>query len=110
MKIILLFVRLFLVIDSLFAQSAMLQYNEIKVITDDTITINNSIVVMFSRQTLITLIDDRRVNSLLVPGSEFDNADAITSDDTTSLFECDSLSNTTISQSIDHPMNTCCDT
>jgi hypothetical protein len=104
MKIIVLFVSLFLVIDSLVAQSAMLEYNEVQVITDDTITIKNSSVVMFSRQTLIIQNEDRRVNSFLVPGSEFDKLDVIIFDDTNTLLESDSLSKTIIYESINHPI------
>ena len=104
MKIIVLFVSLFLVIDSLVAQSAMLEYSEVQVITDDTITIKNSSVVMFSRQTLIIQNEDRRVNSFLVPGSEFDKLDVIIFDDTNTLLESDSLSKTIIYESINHPI------
>ena len=91
MKIIVLFVSLFLTINSL-------------VITDDTITIKNSSVVMFSRQTLIIQNEDRRVNSFLVPGSEFDKLDVIIFDDTNTLLESDSLSKTIIYESINHPI------
>ncbi len=104
MKIIVLFVSLFLTINSLVAQSAMLEYNEVQVITDDTITIKNSSVVMFSRQTLIIQNEDRRVNSFLVPGSEFDKLDVIIFDDTNTLLESDSLSKTIIYESINHPI------
>jgi len=104
MKSIVLFFSLFLVIDSLVAQSAMLEYNEVKVITDDTITIKNRSVVMFSRQTLIIQNEDRRVNSFLVPGSEFDKLDVIIFDDTNTLLESDSLSKTIIYESINHPI------
>ena len=104
MKSIVLFFSLFLTIESLVAQSAMLEYNEVQVITDDTITIKNSSVVMFSRQTLIIQNEDRRVNSFLVPGSEFDKLDVIIFDDTNTLLESDSLSKTIIYESINHPI------
>jgi hypothetical protein len=104
MKIIVLFVSLFLTINSLVAQSAMLEYNEVQVITDDTITIKNRSVVMFSRQTLIIQNEDRRVNSFLVPGSEFDKLDVIIFDDTNTLLESDSLSKTIIYGSVNHPV------
>ena len=104
MKSIVLFFSLFLVIDSLVAQSAMLEYNEVQVITDDTITIKNSSVVMFSRQTLIIQNEDRRVNSFLVPGSEFDKLDVIIFDDTNTLLESDSLSKTILYGSVNHPV------
>jgi len=104
MKSIVLFVSLFLTINSLVAQSAMLEYNEVQVITDDTITIKNRSVVMFSRQTLIIQNEDRRVNSFLVPGSEFDKLDVIIFDDTNTLLESDSLSKTIIYGSVNHPV------
>lgn len=104
MKSIVLFFSLFLTINSLVAQSAMLEYNEVQVITDDTITIKNSSVVMFSRQTLIIQNEDRRVNSFLVPGSEFDKLDVIIFDDTNTLLESDSLSKTIIYGSVNHPV------
>ena len=104
MKSIVLFFSLFLTINSLVAQSAMLEYSEVQVITDDTITIKNSSVVMFSRQTLIIQNEDRRVNSFLVPGSEFDKLDVIIFDDTNTLLESDSLSKTIIYESINHPI------
>ena len=104
MKSIVLFFSLFLTINSLVAQSAMLEYNEVQVITDDTITIKNSSVVMFSRQTLIIQNEDRRVNSFLVPGSEFDKLDVIIFDDTNTLLESDSLSKTILYGSVNHPV------
>ncbi len=104
MKSIVLFFSLFLTINSLVAQSAMLEYSEVQVITDDTITIKNSSVVMFSRQTLIIQNEDRRVNSFLVPGSEFDKLDVIIFDDTNTLLESDSLSKTIIYGSVNHPV------
>jgi hypothetical protein len=104
MKSIVLFFSLFLTINSLVAQSAMLEYSEVQVITDDTITIKNSSVVMFSRQTLIIQNEDRRVNSFLVPGSEFDKLDVIIFDDTNTLLESDSLSKTILYGSVNHPV------
>jgi hypothetical protein len=104
MKSIVLFFSLFLTINSLVAQSAMLEYNKVQVITDDTITIKNSSVVMFSRQTLIIQNEDRRVNSFLVPGSEFDKLDVIIFDDTNTLLESDSLNKTIIYGSVNHPV------
>ncbi len=104
MKSIVLFVSLFLTINSLVAQSAMLEYNKVQVITDDTITIKNSSVVMFSRQTLIIQNEDRRVNSFLVPGSEFDKLDVIIFDDINTLLESDSLSKTILYGSVNHPV------
>ena len=104
MKSIVLFFSLFLTINSLVAQSAMLEYNEVQVITDDTITIKNRSVVMFSRQTLIIQNEDRRINSFLVPGSEFDKLDVIIFDDTNTLLESDSLSKTIIYGSVNHPV------
>ena len=104
MKSIVLFFSLFLTINLLVAQSAMLEYNEVQVITDDTITIKNSSVVMFSRQTLIIQNEDRRVNSFLVPGSEFDKLDVIIFDDINTLLESDSLSKTILYGSVNHPV------
>ena len=104
MKSIVLFVSLFLTINSLVAQSAMLEYNEVQVITDDTITIKNRSVVMFSRQTLIIQNEDRRVNSFLVPGSEFEKLDGIRGEDKKNLLESDSLSKTILYGSVNHPV------
>ena len=88
----------------IFSQSATLEYSHVEIKGMDTINIKSNSVIMFSRQTLIIQNEDRRVNTYLVPGSEFDKLNVSVFDDTNMLLESDSLSKTIIYGSINYPV------
>ena len=81
-KIGILLVLLFLTL-ILIGQSAQLNYNKVEVINGgDTILLDNEGLITFTKGTLIMQNTDKRINTFLVPGSEFDKLDVAVFDDT----------------------------
>jgi hypothetical protein len=67
----------------LFGQSAQLTYNNVEVINGkDTILLDNEGLITFTKGTLIMQNTDKRINTFLVPGSEFDKLGVMVFDDT----------------------------
>ena len=84
-KIGILLVLLFLTL-ILIGQSAQLNYNKVEVINGgDTILLDNEGLITFTKGTLIMQNTDKRINTFLVPGSEFDKLGVAVFDDTEDL-------------------------
>jgi hypothetical protein len=91
-KIGILLVLLFLTL-ILIGQSAQLNYNKVEVINGgDTILLDNEGLITFTKGTLIMQNTDKRINTFLVPGSEFEEK---------MIYE-DSISKTIVYSSINH--------
>ena len=87
----------------LFGQSAQLTYNNVEVINGkDTILLNNEGLITFTKGTLIMQNTDKRINTFLVPGSEFDKLGVMVFDDTNKMIYEDSISKTIVYSSINH--------
>ena len=87
----------------LFGQSAQLTYNNVEVINGkDTILLDNEGLITFTKGTLIMQNTDKRINTFLVPGSEFDKLGVMVFDDTKKMIHEDSISKTIVYSSINH--------
>ena len=87
----------------LFGQSAQLNYNKVEVINGkDTILLDNEGLITFTKGTLIMQNTDKRINTFLVPGSEFDKLGVAVFDDTNKMIHEDSISKTVVYSSINH--------
>ena len=87
----------------LFGQSAQLTYNNVEVINGkDTILLDNEGLITFTKGTLIMQNTDKRINTFLVPGSEFDKLGVMVFDDTNKMIYEDSTSKTIVYSSINH--------
>ena len=87
----------------LFGQSAQLNYNKVEVINGkDTILLDNEGLITFTKGTLIMQNTDNRINTFLVPGSEFDKLGVAVFDDTQKMIHEDSISKTIVYSSINH--------
>lgn len=88
----------------LFGQSAQLTYNYVAVINGgDTVLLENEGLITFTKGTLIMQNTDNRINTFLVPGSEFDKLGVAVFDDTNKMIYEDSISKTIVYSSINHP-------
>ena len=88
----------------LFGQSAQLTYNYVEVINGgDTVLLENEGLVTFTKGTMIIQNTDKRINTFLVPGSEFDKLGVAVFDDTNKMIYEDSISKTVVYSSINHP-------
>lgn len=88
----------------LFGQSAQLTYNYVEVINGgDTVLLENEGLVTFTKGTMIIQNADKRINTFLVPGSEFDKLGVAVFDDTNKMIHEDSISKTVVYSSINHP-------
>jgi hypothetical protein len=88
----------------LFGQSAQLTYNYVVVINGgDTVLLENEGLVTFTKGTMIIQNADKRINTFLVPGSEFDKLGVAVFDDTNKMIHEDSISKTVVYSSINHP-------
>jgi len=88
----------------LFGQSAQLTYNYVAVINSgDTVLLENEGLITFTKGTLIMQNADKRINTFLVPGSEFDKLGVAVFDDTNKMIHEDSISKTVVYSSINHP-------
>jgi hypothetical protein len=88
----------------LFGQSAQLTYNYVAVINGgDTVLLENEGLVTFTKGTMIIQNADKRINTFLVPGSEFDKLGVAVFDDTNKMIHEDSISKTVVYSSINHP-------
>ena len=88
----------------LFGQSAQLTYNYVAVINGgDTVLLENEGLVTFTKGTMIIQNADKRINTFLVPGSEFDKLGVAVFDDTNKMIYEDSISKTVVYSSINHP-------
>ena len=88
----------------LFGQSAQLTYNYVAVINGgDTVLLENEGLITFTKGTLIMQNTDNRINTFLVPGSEFDKLGVAVFDDTNKMIYEDSISKTVVYSSINHP-------
>jgi hypothetical protein len=87
----------------LFGQSAQLTYNYVEVINGkDTILLDNEGLITFTKGTMIMQNTDKRINTFLVPGSEFDKLGVMVFDDTNKMIHEDSISKTIVYSSINH--------
>ena len=88
----------------LFGQSAQLTYNYVEVINGgDTVLLENEGLITFTKGTMIIQNADKRINTFLVPGSEFDKLGVAVFDDTNKMIYEDSISKTVVYSSINHP-------
>jgi len=87
----------------LIGQSAQLNYNKVEVINGgDTILLDNEGLITFTKGTLIMQNTDKRINTFLVPGSEFDKLGVSVFNDTEKMIYEDSISKTIVYSSINH--------
>jgi hypothetical protein len=89
-----------------FSQHAIVEYNKVEIVrSNDTIRLDNSSVVMFTKEGFILQNDIGAINTFIVPGSEFDKLSVLVFYDTGLLLEEDSLSKTILYTSINHSID-----